>query len=38
MYCNGLLESPKKSYKLNSIQKTFFGSDAYAQIWSKVNF
>ena len=32
-YCTGFLESPKKvtfSDKLNSIQNTLFGGDAYA--------
>ena len=28
----------QKSYNLHSIQKTLFWGDAYAQIWSKVNF
>ena len=32
------LRLTKKSYRLNSNQKTLFGGDAYAQIWSKINF
>ena len=38
IYCNGLLGSPKKVTSSIPSRRPFFGSDAYAQIWSKVNF